>query len=177
MKCIWSVQIPCMCLSAISEPCMGCHHYAAKCTLDIAIKHGELPKAQHTWQAFQDHFSKVVSHRLGIGSIWKKYTYNKHSIYICTICGWWRPGNPAFTLDGAASKVDATQTSRPWHPAASILLCQKKKKTHSTCTYIRRKQEQADLEPKWLLIYVYICIYTYVYTHTCVQRHGECIYT
>ena len=42
--------MPCMCLS-ISEPCMGCHHYAAKCTLDIAIKHGELPKAHLTWPA------------------------------------------------------------------------------------------------------------------------------
>ena len=69
------LDLPCMCLSAINEPCMGCHHYGAKCTLDKTIKHEELPKAHHTWPAFQDHFSKVVSHRLGIGSIWKKNTH------------------------------------------------------------------------------------------------------
>ena len=90
---------------------MGCHHYGAKCTLDIAIKHGKLPKAQHTWPAFQDHFSKVVSHRLGIGSIWKKYIHIKYIvfIYVLFVAG----GALGIQHSGAASKVDATQTSGP----------------------------------------------------------------
>ena len=107
----------------------------------------------------------------------KIYTYNIHSIYICTICGWWRPGNPAFTLDGAASKVDATQTSGPWYPVASILLCQKKKK-NTQHMYIHTTETGAGRS--WAKMATDICVYMYIcmciYTYMCAEAWWVYIY-